>query len=129
MLNGEFAEVDRSAKSEKTDKGKAKESESQRGPKQTTLFGLPAAALDSSVKKSSAPSKSDSSKVTGIEDETQETQAGTTKSQANTNCDVQGNDETQETQVLDQAPPQEMNDDDEEPIEWPDSPPPQSEVE
>lgn len=128
MLNGGFVEVDRLAKGEKTDKGKAKESESQRGPKQTTLFGLPAAALDSSVKKSSAPSKSDSSKATGTEDETQETQNETTKSQATTTCDVQGNEETQETQVLDQAPPQEMNDD-EEPIEWPDSPPPQSEVE
>lgn len=128
MLNGPFAEIDRCAKGEKTDKGKAKESESQKGPKQTTLFDLSAAASDSSVKKSSGPTKSE--KATGTENETQETQDGTTESHATTTCDVQGDGEMEETQVLDQLPaePQEMNDNDEEPIEWPDSPPPQSEV-
>lgn len=123
MLNGPFAEVARSAKGEKTDKGKAKESESQKGPKQATLFSLPAATSDSRAKKSSAPTKSGLSKVTGTEEN--ETQDGTTESQATTTCDVQGDEEMEETQVLDRAP---LNDDDEEPIEWPDSPPPQSEV-
>jgi hypothetical protein len=72
------------------------------------------------------------SKVTGTEEnETQETKDGTTESQDTTICGIQGDEEIEETQVLDQAlvtEPQRMNDDDDEPIEWPDSPPPQSEV-
>jgi hypothetical protein len=64
------------------------------------------------------------------ENETQETKNGTTESRATANCDVQGEEEM-ETQVLGQSLAEEtpgMNHDDEEPIEWPDSPPPQSEV-
>jgi len=131
VLNGTFAEVGRPTKGDKTDKDKVKESESQKGPKQTTLFGLPAAASDSSAKKPNTSTKSGLSKVTGTEEnETQETNDGTTGLQATATCDIQEDEEMEETQVLDQPPvaePQEMNDDDE-PIEWPDSPPPQSEV-
>jgi len=126
VLNcGSFAEVGRPVKGEKKDKGKAKES-------QTTLFGVPGAASDSSAKRSNVRTKSGLSKVTGTEEnETQETKDETTESQAIATCDVQGDEELEETQVLDQAlaeEPQRMNDDDDEPIEWPDSPPPQSEV-
>lgn len=109
----------------------AKESECGKGPKQTTLFGVPAAASESSAKRLRASTKSGLSKVTGTEEnETQEPEDGTAESQTTTICDVQGDEEMEETQVLDQAlaeEPQGMNDDDE-PIEWPDSPPPQSEV-
>ena len=123
MLSGPFAEVGRPAKSEKPDPGKAKESETQKGPKQTTLFGLPAAASDTSAKKPNAATKSGWSE----ENETQKTKDRTTESQSTAICDIQGDEEMEETQILGQ-PPAEANDDDDEPIEWPDSPPPQSEV-
>jgi len=72
--------------------------------------------------------KSGLCKVTGAEEnETQEIKEGTTESQATAIYDVQEDEELEETQDLNQPLAQEMNDD-EEPIEWPDSPPPQSEV-
>ena len=129
ILNCPFAEVGRPVKGEKSDKGKG---ECEKGPKQRTLFGVPAAASDPSVKKSNTSTKSGLSKVTSTEEnETQEAEDRTTDSQATAICDVQGDEEMEETQVLDQAPAEGqkgMNDDDEDPIEWPDSPPPQSEV-
>jgi hypothetical protein len=126
VLNGPFAEVGRPVKDEKS---KAKESESQKGPKQTTLFGLPAVASNPGAKKPKAPTKGGSNKVIDMEEnETQETQDGTTESQGAEICGIQGDEEMEETQVLPLAKePQGMDDNDEEPIEWPDSPP-QSEV-